>query len=298
MKQSHESLAPNHHVDAQRTPRHTGHLTLLALLAFAANSLLCRLALKGAHIDPASFTAVRLAAGALTLAMIVRLRGGTVFSAGNWVSSLALFVYAAGFSYAYVGLTAATGALLLFGAVQGTMLGYGRWQGHRLGTLQVVGIVSALAGLVQLLIPGLAAPPLRPAILMLGAGVAWGAYSLRGAGGGDPTRETAGNFVRAALPACAWIALTLPSAFSDRIGIAYAIASGALASGVGYALWYAALKHLQSATAATVQLAVPAIAAAGGMLLLSEPFAPQLLIAFVAILGGMALVIFCKPKPA
>ncbi|MEY4911301.1 MAG: hypothetical protein RL761_964, partial [Pseudomonadota bacterium] len=173
-------------------------LTSLAMLAFAGNSLLCRLALKHTPIDPASFTAIRLVSGALMLFLIVKLRRKTVMGQGNWLSAFALFVYAAGFSFAYVSLTAATGALLLFGAVQATMISHGLWAGERLHSLQWLGLLLAFGGMVGLLLPGLAAPPLLGSVLMLGAGVAWGFYSLRGKGAGDPTGVTAGNFIRAA----------------------------------------------------------------------------------------------------
>ncbi|MDD5322628.1 MAG: hypothetical protein PHD43_18840 [Methylococcales bacterium] len=169
-------------------------LTLLAMVAFAGNSLLCRLALKHTGIDPASFTSIRIISGALTLGLIMRMRGGAHSTAGSWPSALALFIYAAGFSYAYVSLPAATGALLLFGAVQATMIGYGLWTGERLGMRQSAGFICAFSGLAGLLLPGLPTPPLPASLLMLSAGVTWGVYSLRGKGAGDPTRVTSGNF--------------------------------------------------------------------------------------------------------
>ena len=266
-------------------------LTALAMIAFAGNSLLCRLALKETGIDAASFTAIRLMAGALTLWFIVRLRSDGKPPAGDWRSAWALFVYAICFSFAYIDLSTATGALLLFGAVQATMIGYGWWKGERLRPWQIAGIALALAGLAGLLLPGLSAPPLTGALLMLGAGVAWGVYSLRGKAAGDPTCMTAGNFLRAAPLAMALGMILLPWATVDRAGAWYAVLSGALASGVGYAIWYAALRGLSAATAATVQLSVPVIAAAGGVVLLAEPMTLRLLMASVAILGGVALVI-------
>lgn len=187
----------------------TFSLTLLAMLAFAGNSLLCRLALKDTSIDPASFTAIRIVSGALTLWLILRLRAGAHEATGSWLSALALFAYAAGFSYAYVSLPAATGALLLFGAVQATMIGYGLWAGERLRMRQWVGLLSAFGGLAVLLFPGLAAPPVIGSALMLGAGFAWGIYSLRGKGAGDPICATAGNFLRAAPLAVALSVATL-----------------------------------------------------------------------------------------
>ncbi len=265
-------------------------LTGLAMLAFAGNSLLCRVALAETAIDAASFTSIRLASGALALWLIVRLRGAAT-GGGNWLSALALFAYAAGFSYAYLSLSAATGALLLFGAVQATMIGYGLWAGERLKPGQSVGMLLAGGGLLGLLLPGLSAPPLGGAVLMLAAGVAWGVYSLRGRGGGDPTAVTAGNFLRALPFAAALSLLALPAARLDPAGVGYALASGALASGVGYAIWYTALPGLRATSAASVQLSVPVIAALGGVALLGEALSLRLVLASVAILGGVALVI-------
>jgi drug/metabolite transporter (DMT)-like permease len=269
----------------------TFSLTLLAMLAFAGNSLLCRLALKHTDIDPASFTAIRILSGALTLWLILRLRPGAHTAGGSWPSALALFAYAAGFSYAYVSLPAASGALLLFGAVQATMIGYGLWTGERLGLRQSLGLFSACGGLAVLLLPGLAAPPLLGSALMLGAGVAWGIYSLRGKGAGDPICATAGNFLRAAPLAVALSVATLPWISLDSSGFWYALASGALASGLGYAVWYTALRGLKASSAASVQLSVPVITAVGGIVFLGEAISFRLLIASLAILGGIALVI-------
>ena len=269
-------------------------LIALAMLAFAGNSLLCRLALKDTAIDAASFTTLRLLSGAVMLWLLVRLRGGTRHGAGNWLSALALFAYAAGFSFAYITLPAASGALLLFGAVQATMIGHGLWHGERLRWLQTVGLVLALGGLVGLLLPGLSAPPLFGSAMMLGAGAAWGVYSLRGRGAGDATRVTAGNFLRA-VPIAAALSILLPgSAALDGAGLLYAVASGALASGLGYAIWYTALPAIKATTAATVQLSVPVIAALGGILFLGEAITLRLALASIAVLGGIALVILEK----
>lgn len=276
----------------------TTALTGLAMIAFACNSLLCRYALRHTAIDPGSFTLVRLAAGAGMLWLIVQLRSRSRAGAGDWPSALALFAYAAGFSFAYASLPAATGALLLFGAVQVTMVGHGLWRGERLRGWQLAGFVLASAGLVGLLLPGLSAPPLQGALLMLGAGVAWGVYSLRGKGAGDATRVTAGNFLRAlpiALLLLPWLYrhMTL-----DPAGVGAALASGALASGIGYAIWYAALPSLRATTAATVQLGVPVLAAIGGVVFLAEPVSLRLALASVAVLGGIALVITPgRPNP-
>lgn len=267
-------------------------LTLLAMVAFAGNSLLCRLALKHTRIDPASFTSVRILSGALSLWVIVRVRrGGASSGVGSWPSAFALFAYAAAFSFAYVSLPAAAGALLLFGSVQATMFAYGLWTGERLRAPQIAGLVVALGGLVGLVSPGLSAPPLHGSMLMLAAGVAWGIYSLRGKAAGDPTRVTAGNFLRA-IPFAAGLSVAmLPYARFDRSGWDYAIASGALASGVGYAIWYTALRGLPATRAATVQLSVPVLAALGGIVFLGEPITLRLMIASAAILGGIALVV-------
>jgi len=273
-------------------------LTVLALLAFAGNSLLCRLALRHTAIDPASFTLIRIFAGAGALWLIVRMRDGRLAFAGSWTSALALFAYAAAFSYSYVTLTAATGALLLFGAVQATMIGIGRWRGDRLRGWQAPGFLLALAGLVGLLLPGLQAPPLAGSLLMLGAGIAWGVYSLRAKGSGDPLRVTAGNFVRAMALAAALSAVTVPWASIDTAGVLYAVASGALASGVGYAVWYAALAHLKTTSAATVQLAVPVLTALGGVAFLDEAVTLRLFAGSAAVLGGIALVVLHRPAAA
>jgi drug/metabolite transporter (DMT)-like permease len=266
-------------------------LTSLTMIAFACNSLLCRVALKDTGIDASSFTTIRLASGAAVLWLIARLGGGARSGKGNWLSALALFIYAAGFSFAYLSLPASMGALLLFGAVQATMIGHGVWKGERLRRLQLVGLVLALGGLVGLLLPGLSAPPLIGSVLMLSAGVAWGVYSLRGKGAGDPTRVTAGNFARAVPFAAALSLLRHGGASLNIAGFWYAVASGAVASGIGYTIWYMALPALKATSAATVQLSVPVIAALGGIVLLGESATLRLVLASVAILGGIALVI-------
>lgn len=272
-------------------------LTALAMCAFAGNSLLCRAALKHTGIDPATFTAVRLIAGALTLVLLLRLRASTHAArrpAGNWVSALALFVYAAAFSWAYIELDAGTGALLLFGSVQATMILTGLARGERLAPWQWMGLALALAGLIALLRPGLSAPPIVSAVLMIAAGAAWGVYTLRAKNSGDPLAATAGNFLRSVPWALLFVLAVLFSQAGlalDTAGAIYAVASGALTSGVGYAIWYAALPGLRAATAATVQLSVPVISALGGVLLLAEPLTLRLAISSLAVLGGIALVI-------
>lgn len=266
-------------------------LTALAMIAFAGNSLLCRAALKGTSIDAATFTTVRMVSGAATLWLIVRFRGGDRRLEGSWWSAFWLVAYAVAFSFAYVTLTAATGALLLFGAVQATMIAAGFSRGERFTPLQWLGFAIAIAGLGALMLPGAASPPALGAGLMVAAGIAWGFYSLRGRGAGDATRVTAGNFARAVPFAAAVSIAMLGRASLDGAGVALAVASGAIASGVGYAIWYSALPSLKATVAATVQLSVPVIAAAGGVLLLGETLTLRLAACSVAILGGIALVV-------
>ncbi|NKI36398.1 DMT family transporter [Wenzhouxiangella sp. XN79A] len=266
-------------------------LTALALLAFAANSVLTRAALDLTGIDPISFTAVRLVSGALLLLVLVRARIERSDSRGGWTPALALFGYALCFSLAYRGLTAATGALLLFGAVQVTMLAAAAARGERLTGRQRLGSFTALGGLLLLLWPGLAAPPAAEAGLMLIAGVAWGIYTLRASGPGNPTARTAANFLRASVPALGLLAVWATQARWDPHGVLLAVASGALASGLGYAIWYAALRRIDTHTAAVAQLAVPVLTAGGGVLLLAEPLSARLLGAGTLVLIGIGLVV-------
>jgi len=289
-------------IERAATPRRaTFAFTTAAMLAFAANSLLCRLALAGASIDPASFGAMRVFSGALALALIVRWRAaaGACTSAepgGDWLSAAMLFGYVAFFSFAYVSLPAGTGALILFGAVQLTMFGWALRRGERFAGAAWCGLALAAAGLVYLVLPGVSAPPLVGAVCMALAGAAWGAYSLRGRGTPDPLRATAGNFLRAAPMA---LILWLPFAgvaHADGAGVVLAVVSGALTSGVGYALWYTALRELTAMRAATVQLSVPLITAFGAVLVLAEPVTPRLVLASVAILGGIALVLLRRVR--
>lgn len=266
-------------------------LTTLALLAFAGNSLLCRMALAHTGMDAASFTTVRLISGALVLWLLVVLRSGSSQVQGSWLSALALFVYAAGFSFAYLQLNTGIGALILFGAVQSGMIGYGLWRGERFSARQWLGLLMACAGLTGLLLPGLSAPPLMGSMLMLTAGFAWAVYSLRGKGAANPLQVTAGNFIRT-LPMTLLLSVVLFGQLSfGNNGILYAVLSGALTSGVGYAIWYSVLPQLKATTAATVQLTVPVLAAIAGILILSEPLTQRLILASVAILGGIALVV-------
>ncbi|MGP0171682.1 EamA family transporter [Pseudomonas sp. NCHU5208] len=277
-------------------PARTLLLTALAMLAFAGNSLLCRLALRETEIDAASFTLIRLLSGALTLWILLQLRHTRRPMAGNWPGALALFLYAAAFSFAYLQLDAGVGALLLFGAVQLSMLLWGLLRGERLSPLATLGTLLASAGLLALLLPGASAPPFSAALLMLLAGIAWGAYSLLGRGQGDPLAVTAGNFLRAT-PLAALLAVVLSNQLQwDGPGLLYALLSGALTSGIGYAIWYSALPGLRASQAATVQLSVPILAALGGSLLLGEALSLRLLLSAAAVLGGIALVLGSRQR--
>lgn len=271
-------------------------LTALAMLAFAGNSLLCRAALRDSHIDPASFTALRLFAGALVLWLLLYTRKRAATVPGNWAGAFSLFIYAAAFSYAYLHLDAGAGALLLFGAVQLSMITWGLLRGERLHRLQVVGLVLAAAGLVALLLPGTSTPSLSASCLMVLAGMAWGAYSLLGKGTPDPLAATAGNFIRT-LPIVAVLCLVaLGSLEWDSAGVVYALLSGGLTSGIGYAIWYAAMPGLAAIQAASVQLSVPLLTALAGSVLLGESLTGRLMLAGVAILGGIALVLRYKHR--
>lgn len=271
-------------------------LTALAMLAFAGNSLLCRAALRDSQIDPASFTALRLFAGALVLWLLLYTRKRAATVPGNWAGAFSLFIYAAAFSYAYLHLDAGAGALLLFGAVQLSMITCGLLRGERLHRLQVVGLVLAAAGLVALLLPGTSTPSLSASCLMVLAGIAWGTYSLLGKGTPDPLAATAGNFIRT-LPIVAVLCLVaLGSLEWDSAGVVYALLSGGLTSGIGYAIWYAAMPGLAAIQAASVQLSVPLLTALAGSVLLGESLTGRLMLAGVAILGGIALVLRYKHR--
>ncbi|HEY9460963.1 MAG TPA: DMT family transporter [Paralcaligenes sp.] len=271
-------------------------LTISAMTFFAANSLLCRVSLTQTAIDPASFTFVRIVSGALALWLIAQFHGAALRGHGNWVSGGSLFLYCASFSLAYLALTAGTGALILFGMVQITMIGHGLWRGERPSVRQVIGLVIAFGGLCWLVLPGLSAPPWRGSLLMMVAGVAWGAYSIRGKGTASPTLATAGNFLRAVPFAAGFGILAFPWLSLDAAGILYGATSGAITSGLGYVVWYTALGGLSSTQAATAQLTVPAIAAGGGTLFLAEPITWHLIISSLAILGGVAVVVFGKER--
>ena len=260
-----------------------------ALLAFAANSILCRMALRETSIDPASFTSVRLVAGAITLWILVHLGNRRVSAAGTWISSFALLAYATAFSFAYVAVTAGTGALLLFGAVQLIMISAGLAGGEQIDLRIALGWLLAVAGLVILVFPGVSAAPPTQSALMLCAGAAWGIYSLRGRRSSDPLRDTAGNFARAVPGALLISAIMWRHSSLDRTGVALAALSGSLASGVGYAAWYTALPRLRAIAAANLQLSVPLFTSLAGVVLFAEPITVRLATASGLLLGGIAL---------
>ena len=273
-------------------------LTAVALVAFASNSILCRLALGAREIDAASFTLVRLLSGALTLLLVraaVARRAApktvTTATSGPWIPAALLFIYAAPFSFAYIRLSAGTGALILFACVQATMLIGAIRSGERFQWLEGIGLAIALAGLTYLVSPGLSAPSPLGSALMATAGVSWGLYSLRGRGSADPLGDTTLNFIWA-LPLALLVSLVaVRGTHLSARGIALATASGALASGLGYTIWFAALRGLTAIRAATVQLTVPVLAAAGGVLLLQESVTARLVVSAALILGGVGLAL-------
>lgn len=268
-------------------------LTAAALVAFAGNSLLCRMALGQGSIDAASFSTIRLMAGACSLAVISAAHGSRArASADAWTSAAALFLYAIPFSFAYVWLPTGTGALILFGAVQVTMMLGALAGGERPRARQWAGLVLAVAGLVYLVLPGLAAPPLAGAALMAVAGIAWGVYSLRGRGAANPLRQNAGSFARSIPMALVVSILAFEQLHLEARGVLLAVASGALASGLGYVAWYSALRSLSATRASLVQLLVPILAAAGGIAFLGEPLSLRLVLSAVIVLGGIALALW------
>lgn len=276
-------------------------LTFLAMLAFAGNSVFGRLALSTTAIDPSSYTAVRLACGAVVLCLLVAWRESASLrqllpkSRATWLSSLALFVYAVALSFSYADLTTATGAVLLFGAVQATMIGYGILRGERLDYKQWSGVAISILGFIGLMLPGVETPELVPAIIMSASGVAWGIYSLRGQGADKPLTATATNFLGATVMAALLVIIYGSQLTVDAQGFMYAALSGGLTSAIGYAIWYQVLPWMASVHAASVQLTVPVLTAIGGVLFVSEPLTWRLTLASAAILGGIALVILNKP---
>ena len=262
-------------------------LTALTMVAFAANSLLCRMALGGPLVDPVSFTTIRLLGGAVALVALSRLVVGSEVSQttkGSWGSSFALFAYAGAFSLAYVSLSAGMGALILFGAVQVTMLGAALTSGERLTLAQWAGSFVAIGGLVYLVLPGISAPDPVGALLMCASGIAWGVYSIRGKGVSAPVAMTAGNFLRSAPFAIAASAIALSRVHLEPTGILLALTSGSVTSGMGYVLWYKVLRSLTTSQASIVQLSVPVLAAFGGVAFLSEQVSTRLVAASALIL--------------
>lgn len=267
--------------------------TVFALIAFALNSLLCRLALGAEAIDAASFTLIRLVAGAAALSIISQFFGKKESNErrGNWLSAFFLFAYAVCFSFAYINLTTGTGALVLFGSVQATMIFVALWKGERPKFFEWLGLIFAACGLIYLVFPGLRSPPPVSFALMATAGIAWGFYTLRGKGSENPLADTTGNFVRA-VPMIVLLALFfLPQIHLSQKGVLLAVLSGAIASGIGYSVWYAALKFHTAARAAILQLSVPALAATGGVIFLAETVSLRLAAATILILGGISLAI-------
>lgn len=271
----------------------------ITMTAFAANSILARLALGDDAIDPASYTFIRIASGAVILGVLAALQGGSAYAAprrGNWISALALLAYAAGFSFAYLALDTGTGALILFACVQATMIGWSLARGDRPLVLEWAGLAAAFAAFVWLVLPGIGAPEPWAAALMMGAGIAWGIYSLRGAGSADPLAATAGNFIFATPVALALLVAAVSQAHMNAFGLAMAVLSGSVASGLGYALWYRTLRDLTGTQAAIVQLTVPVIAAAGGIAFRGEPLTARFVIASIVILGGVAVAILARQR--
>jgi drug/metabolite transporter (DMT)-like permease len=251
------------------------------------------LALGESTIDPASYTAVRLITGAITLWLIAAFLREKSFekSGGSWISAAMLFLYAVTFSFAYISLSAGTGALILFAAVQITMIAVGLYTGERPETLEWLGLFIAISGLIYLVSPGITAPSIDGSLLMATAGIAWGVYSLRGRGASDPVGATTDNFLRTVPLAIGLILLCLSMLTITPMGFLWATLSGSITSGVGYVLWYAALPRLTATRAATVQLAVPVLAAVGGIAVLSEAISLRLVISAVVILGGVGLAV-------
>lgn len=273
--------------------------TTLALVAFAGNSILCRIALRHATIDAATFSTIRLASGAATLLLVTVWTQRRVSHAkGSWPSACMLFLYAVPFSFAYTSLSTGTGALILFGSVQVTMMIAALRSGERPHPLQWFGLGLALAGLVYLVLPGIAAPPLSGAALMALAGFSWGVYSLRGRGAANPIAQTTSNFVRSVPLVLAVSLIALPRFHAEPTGVVLAVASGTFASGLGYVVWYVALPRLTTTRAAVVQLAVPILAAAGGVIFLAESVSVRLVLSTAIVLGGVALAIVCRERQA
>ena len=268
------------------------------MCAFAANSLLCRIALQGQLIDPASFATLRVAAGAALLVWWLRRTGARLGAVrADWIGAASLAAYLLPFTLAYLTLPAGTGALILFGSAQLTMFAVGVYRGERFSVLCWAGLGLAVVGFIVLLAPGLAAPPAVGATLMGIAGVAWGVYSLRGQATDDPLGATAKNFLLVTPCALGINVLSVGATHVSMAGALFAIGSGTIASALGYVIWYSALRHLTALSAATVQLSVPVLAAFGGVLFLGESITPRLVGASLAILGGITVVSRQRLRP-
>lgn len=274
-------------------------LTTFSLIAFAANSLLCRMALGDGLIDPISFTTIRLTSGALTLLILSQILNNSQAkqkTKSSFSSGLALFAYATAFSLAYITLSTGTGALILFGAVQITMFAAGLKQGENLRIAQWLGSITALGGLVYLVLPGLQAPDPFGAGLMAISGIAWGIYSIRGRNVSFPIQMTTGNFLKATPLTLLFSLVTISSIHLQTRGIILALISGIITSGLGYVIWYKALKGLTTTQASVVQLIVPILASFAGVVFLSEIITVRLLSASALILGGVALAVIKRNK--
>lgn len=270
--------------------------TVLALIAFSANSVLCRLALSGGHIDAVTFSSVRLVGGSVALLLIGGWPRRRIPWAGKWTAAVFLFLYAVPFALAYNRLSAGTGALILFGSVQVTMMIAALRGGERPHLSQWLGLGTALGGLLYLIGPGLARPPLPAATLMAVAGACWGTYTLRGRTSTDPLADTTRNFVKTVPLVLIVGLLALPQLHADRTGIALAAASGVVASGLGYVVWYSALASLTATRAAVAQLAVPVLSAIGGVIFLNEAVTTRLAVSSAMVLGGIALAVLVKDR--
>ena len=266
--------------------------TVLALIAFAANSVLCRLALGDRTIDASSFTVIRLLSGAIVLFLIIKIKNKSeVSTKGSWSASLMLFLYAITFSFAYITLDTGTGALILFGSVQITMIFLSILSGNRLHVTEWLGVMVSFLGFVYLVLPGITTPSMFGFMLMTVAGIAWGIYTLKGKGSTNPVIDTAYNFLRT-IPFVIILAVLAFNKMSySSTGILLAVLSGAIASGIGYAIWYSALRGLSTVQAAVVQLLVPVIAAFGGVIFVSEAITLRLTVSAMLILGGILLVV-------
>ena len=270
--------------------------TVMALTAFAANSVLCRLALSQKVIDPASFTGIRLISGALVLLLLVFMfkRKNNPVVKGSWMSGAILFMYAVTFSFAYISLDTGTGALILFASVQITMITYALITGKKMTTIEWMGVLLAFVGFVYLILPGVTAPSMSGFLLMTLSGVGWGLYTIRGKGSLNPLEATAYNFLRTLPMVAILLVFSFKNLQATHEGIGLAILSGAITSGIGYTIWYLALRGLSAIQASVVQLLVPVIAAMGGVIFLSEMIPLRLIISALLILGGIGLVILVK----